>query len=264
MHPYYFGNSSRQLYGVYDSPLAHGNNDTGILQCYPVGQEYMRSHWAHRQLAGHLCRAGMHCMRFDYYGTGDSAGLSAEADLNQWHCDVNTGLEELRDVSGVSKISIVGLRFGAVLAATAPESSSKPRKLVMWDPVVSGADYVDRLRSMHQSLMERLNAIHNNRSQHDQAGIEELVGFRFSEKMFADIEAVNLLELSEYSASDIFLVVSGKNQEYEDLREHLESLGVLKGYRMVSSTADWGNLQKFDSALIASEAVNEIASLLTS
>ena len=120
MHPYYFGDSDKQLYGVYDPPRSHAHNDAGVLLCYPMGQEYMRSHWANRQLVSQLCRAGMHCMRFDYYGTGDSAGIASGTDLGQWQSDLSTGVVEFKDISGVSKVALVGLRFGAVLAATAP------------------------------------------------------------------------------------------------------------------------------------------------
>jgi len=263
MHPYYFGDSDKQLYGVYDPPRSHTHNDTGVLLCYPVGQEYMRSHWANRQLVSQLCRAGMHCMRFDYYGTGDSAGMLCDADLDQWQSDINTGVAELKDISGISKVSLVGLRFGAALAATAPVQSHRVRKLVLWDPVVTGATYINNLRRMQESLLDRSKLLHDNCVQGEFQGMEELIGFRFSDNMIADIEAVNLLEISEFSASEIFLIVSEQQEEYEQLREHLQSLGLLKGYQVTSSAGDWNNIREIGNALIASEAINTISSELT-
>lgn len=260
MHPFYFGESDKQIYGVYDPPRSHARNDTGVLLCYPLGQEYMRSHWVYRQLAGQLCRAGLHCMRFDYYGTGDSAGMLCDSDLDQWQSDINTGLTELEDISGISKVSLVGLRFGAALAATAPVQSHRVRKLVLWDPVVTGATYIKNLRRMHE---ERLKPLHNYRVNGGFQNVEELIGFRFSGSTIADIEAVNLLEAGEFSASEIFMIVSEQQEEYEQLREHLQSLGLLKGYKIISSAGGWNKVHEFDSALIASEAISAVSGDLT-
>ena len=262
MHPFYFGDSGKQLYGVYDPPRSNELCDAGVLLCYPMAQEYMRCHWASRQLVNRLSRAGMHWMRFDYYGTGDSAGVASDAVLDQWRSDISTGLTELKDISGASKVSLVGLRFGAAIAATAPVKSHRIRKLVMWDPVVSGSSYLNSLREMHESLLNRLRRLHSKREQHPLHGMEELIGFRYSDRMIADIEAINLLEVTEFSATDIYLFVSEQRQEYEQLRDHLQSLGLLKAYQLVPNTGDWNNVHKFDSALIASDAINAISSEL--
>jgi pimeloyl-ACP methyl ester carboxylesterase len=262
VYPYYFGDSGKQLYGVYDTPRSNTFRDAGVLLCYPIGQEYMRSHWASRQLVSQMCRAGLHCMRFDYYGTGDSAGMDSDADLGQWQPDVNTGLAELKDISGVSKISLVGLRFGAVIAATAPVQSLRVRKLVLWDPVVNGATYINGLREMHNAR-DRLKRLHRNRVQSKSEFFEELIGFRYSDRLISDIRSINLLETTEFCAPEIFLFVSEKRQEYEQLREHLESLGLLKGYQVASSGGEWNNPHEIENALIASETINAISSELT-
>lgn len=263
MHPFYFGDSDKQLYGVYDPPRSNTLSDTGVLLCYPMAQEYMRCHWAIRQLVNRLSHAGMHCMRFDYYGTGDSAGMSNDADIDQSRSDVNTGLTELKDISGASNVSLVGLRLGAAIAATAPVKSHRVRKLVLWDPVVSGSLYLDSLREMHKSLMDRLKRLHKNRKQQQLHGMEELIGFRCSDRMIADIDSINLLELTEFSATDIFLFVSEQRDEYEQLREHLQSLGLLKGYQFIFSAGEWNNLNKIENALIASEVIASINNELT-
>jgi len=263
MYPFYFGDSDKQLYGVYDPPRSNTLSDTGVLLCYPMAQEYMRCHWANRQLVNRLSRAGMHCMRFDYYGTGDSAGMSSDADIDQWRFDVNTGLTEFKDISGASKVSLVGLRLGATLAATAPVQKHRVRKLVLWDPVVSGSLYVDSLREMHRSLLDRLKRLHKNRKQQQSHEMEELIGFRCSDRMIADINSINLLEITEFSAAEIFLFVSEQREEYEQLREHLQSLGLLKGYQYISSAGEWNNLHEIENALIASDVITAISNELT-
>ena len=87
----YFGSSERALLGVYSPPEAALEREAVVLLCHPAPQEYMRSHWALRQLAARLAAAGLHVLRFDYSGTGDSAGdSSAGASLEAWRADVLT------------------------------------------------------------------------------------------------------------------------------------------------------------------------------
>jgi hypothetical protein len=262
MHPFYFGDSDKQLYGVYDPPKSNEFSDTGVLLCYPMAQEYMRCHWASRQLVSHLSRAGMHCMRFDYYGTGDSAGMASDASLGQWRSDINTGLTELKDISGASKVSLVGLRLGAAISATAPVKNHRVRNLVLWDPVVSGSLYIDSLREMHKSLLDRLKRLHRNRKNQHYSGMEELIGFRYSDRMITEIESIKLLELMEFNAENVFLIVSEQREEYEQLKEHLQSLGLLKGYQLITSPAEWDNLYEIENALIANEVITAISNEL--
>ena len=78
MNPFFFGSSERPLYGVHHPPRERGPRESGVVLCYPMGQEYMRSHRAFRQLANLLTRKGHHVFRFDYFATGDSSGASGE------------------------------------------------------------------------------------------------------------------------------------------------------------------------------------------
>ena len=73
----------------------------------------MRTHWAFRKLAGFLAREGFHVLRFDYYGTGDSAGDYHESNIGQWLADIHEAADELKDRADVRDISVVGLQCGA-------------------------------------------------------------------------------------------------------------------------------------------------------
>ena len=149
MNPFFFGAGSRRLFGIYTPPLATGTRERAVLLCNPWGQEYIRAHRSMRQLASMLAQAGLHVMRFDYYGTGDSAGESTAVRLEEWEADIETALEELVDISGVSRPSLLGLRLGAsIAAAVAGRRRQRLDALVMWDPVVSGDEYVAELRQI--------------------------------------------------------------------------------------------------------------------
>jgi pimeloyl-ACP methyl ester carboxylesterase len=154
MEPFFFEDSGRSLYGVLhparpDSPLR-----SGVVICPPIGQEYMRAHRGLLILANQLARAGYPAMRFDYAGTGDSEGGPSEQSLARWTDNVRAAARELKRRAGVTRVDAVGLRLGAALAflAALPPGSAW-RRLVLWDPVVRGAGYLEEMRRAHREWL---------------------------------------------------------------------------------------------------------------
>ena len=146
MNPFFFGHSAHPLYGVYHPPqVAKQAPSHAVLLCYPFGQEYMRAHRAYRQLASQLAKKGYHVMRFDYRGTGDSSGDLSDVVFSDWLDDVGVATEELKDMTSASEMSVVGLRLGALVAATAAEKIPDLSGLVLWDPIISGGAYQQEL-----------------------------------------------------------------------------------------------------------------------
>ena len=152
MTPMFFGNSNAPLFGVLHEASSEQVRDHGVLLCPPIGQEYVRSHWAMRQVALALARVGFACLRFDWYGVGDSSGELRQASIARWHSDAAAAAQELRDLSGVPRISVVGLRLGAAIALSTA-GQIKPSRLVLWDPVLDGSAYVGDLHKLHATLL---------------------------------------------------------------------------------------------------------------
>ncbi len=149
----FFG-GAQQLLGAIHHPQRLRARTTAVLLCNPFGEEASRAHRTFRVLATQLERAGYTAMRFDYSGTGDSLGESADATIDGWITDVGHAADRLRQASGASKIAIIGLRLGATLAAlAAARGAARPRHLVLWDPVVDGAAYLREMAVQHRAYM---------------------------------------------------------------------------------------------------------------
>lgn len=152
MIPFYFGSRERKLFGVFE-PAQNGGAKRAVLLCYPWGYEYVNSHRSMARLGTLLSHTGFHTLRFYYYGTGDSGGEDREADIEGSRRDIVTAIEELIELSGVERVSIVGLRLGAMLGvAAACEKPHLVDRIVLWDPVVEGGQYLQELYNLDDSI----------------------------------------------------------------------------------------------------------------
>lgn len=223
----YFGSSAKQLLGIYSPPAGAVERDAAVLICHAGPQEYMRSYWALRQLAVRLAAAGFHAFRFDYYGTGDSAGASADGDLDQWRQDVATALEELRDVSGVRRPSLVGFRLGATLAAQAP---LRVRDLVLWEPVVRGSAYLQELRAAHDRLFA--HCLHPPTLPR-QGPAHEMLGHPLPPSVEASLEALSLVPPFTCTADRVIVVASEARPPYGQLVDRAAAAGTPAAFEHV-------------------------------
>ena len=142
MIPLYFGTGGEQLFGGYDPPRG-ADRRQGVVVAYPWGQEYIRSHQTLRHLAKLLAAQGRHVLRFDYFGTGDSDGEGSDVTFSRCVETLRAAIDELHDMADLKEVALVGLRFGALVAAATATARSVSR-LVLWDPV-DGKAYADEL-----------------------------------------------------------------------------------------------------------------------
>lgn len=193
MNPFYFGTGRRRLFGLYTPALTKGARSRAVVLCHPWGQEFLRAHRSIRQLANMLTAAGFDVLRFDYFGTGDSAGEMVDADLKGWENDIEMAIEELKDTMGAARVTLVGLRLGATLAASiAASRGSDVDSLVLWDPVVAGDEYLRELGATA------------SRS----GGEQEILGFALSNDLERDLQAIDLHALTDSLPGRTLIIVT--------------------------------------------------------
>jgi uncharacterized protein len=243
VNPIFFGRSPKSLFGVYHPPKAMTARATGVVLCYPFGQEYMRAHRAFRQMAMLLSKAGFHVLRFDYYGTGDSAGETDEASLPQWVEDAQAAADELKETAEVQRVAFVGLRLGAAIAAMAAAGRADVDQVVLWDPAVQGPDYLAEVTE------ERTDSVGNTRHSHRADGSVGVLGFPITPSLRRDLEGMDLRTVGAPAGSGRLVIVSHDREEYSDLgRLHLDRVKVK--YQVVESEGNWNEVDDYGGALI--------------
>jgi alpha-beta hydrolase superfamily lysophospholipase len=137
----WFGPADAALLGVWHVPEG-GAARGAVVLCPPLGKETVHAYRTMVLAAQQLCELGVAVLRFDYHGCGDSSGDELAPDaVTRWQADVRTAVEHARS-TGVPDVALLGLRLGALLAATAAGSCGPLTALALWDPVVSGRRYV--------------------------------------------------------------------------------------------------------------------------
>lgn len=210
MDPLFFGDSSQPLYGVFHE--SSGRSDHGVVLAYPAPQEYMQMHYAFRQLAMQLERAGLPVLRFDWHGTGDSAGGCESGSFQQWRKDLQLAVQELRDAFAVRRVSVVGFRLGASIAAMT--SFSQPlQELVLWEPALIGAMYLRDLRARERrNLGNLLDPPAWWKHEHP----HELLGHTLSDAHYAEIESLDLVRQMTPVAKQVSIVVNRPSAPHRD------------------------------------------------
>ena len=140
--PLHFGPSDAPLFGTYHGPGAPRPSSPGIVLCPPFGTEHLLSHALLLRVADTLAQEGYHVLRFDWTGSGDSAGDAEQVRLATWSADLEAALDELRDMSGSNRLAVIGTGLGSAVAVQVAASRRDIRQVVAWDPVIRGADYL--------------------------------------------------------------------------------------------------------------------------
>jgi alpha/beta superfamily hydrolase len=241
MSPEYFGAESRRLFGTFHARNPASAPGRAVVLCNAFGREGIQLHRMFRILAERLSRTGSDVLRFDYYGTGDSAGDDNEGDLAGWTDDVVTAQAELlRRVPG-SEVVLVGARLGANIAQRAAERIA-PARLVMLDPILEGPDYLDLLQTQHlQTLIETERArwpveMRSFRSKAD-LYLAEASGFAISRNLCDQLRAIRFTPAS--AARQASVICDSKTSNGQQLASLCASQSPAIRVAQFASGVDW-------------------------
>lgn len=218
--PVAFGPPDRRLVGFHHAPAETGGG-MGVVLCNPLGYEAMCTHRAYLHLANRLATGGMHALRYDHEGTGDSWGREdGPQRIRRWVDGIKAAAEELRRRAGVRAIAIFGVRFGATMAALAASEMGDVDALVLWAPSASGRAYVRELRAFRKIKGSKLEP--DERPD----GGEAIAGYLLDKPTLAEMTAVDLLEGKSRVAQRVLVVARDDLPGHEArLAAHFESLG---------------------------------------
>jgi len=222
--PIHFGAPDRALFGFYHPPKEGPWRAAGVVLCNPIGTDQTRSDRTYRHLAERLSAAGFACLRFDLFGTGDSAGDEFFPGIvRAWVDDVRAASEELRARSGARTIALVGLRLGATLALMQAAEQGDVDSLVLWNPCVSGAAFVSEVTKLHKLYLRIEPQMAGARPA--SADGEEALGCFLPRGLVEELSRIDLLQTARRPARRTLVVDGGNVPGQGALVARLNDLG---------------------------------------
>jgi pimeloyl-ACP methyl ester carboxylesterase len=147
--PVYFGPTSRTLFGWLHRPAPDRARNVGILMCSPSGYEAICTQRTYRQFAESAAARGFPVLRFDYDGTGDSAGRSLDPErLVHWLNSIAAAIEELKARAGIDRVCLFGVRVGVSMASVAAQGRTDIHAMIAFAPVVKVSSYLREIRAL--------------------------------------------------------------------------------------------------------------------
>jgi pimeloyl-ACP methyl ester carboxylesterase len=226
-----------------------------VLLCNPFGQDAIYAHRIYATLASKLSKLGQHVLRFDYYGSGDSAGDVHEGSQAEWIENILEAHEELLASSGVSRVIWVGLRYGATLAVLAGQSLRRAvASLILWDPVVDGAAYLQELTHMHTSFMRQEMRCWRP------SGLmgSEALGFPLSSDLKSEIRAVDLTGVKPPHARQVTVLTTNQKPWRERFRGAVAGWTDSTHWIEVTTTSPWNTDRALNAILVPMDVLDAI------
>ncbi|MCB9066932.1 MAG: hypothetical protein H6629_03880 [Calditrichae bacterium] len=249
---FYFDSNGKSLLGVYHAPAFSNDRQHGVVLCYPFGQEYVRTHRLFKQMAVRLSRDGYHVLRFDYFGTGDSAGELTDATINIWQENVHNAIEELHDCGDVQSVSLIGLRLGGAIAALAGAASGDVHSIALWDTVSNGETYWQSLETQHQNWL--ISHLVKPQSAGD---VREIVGFTISDAFEKSVRQLDLSALQQSPAQHI-LILSNSENGVSGLENHLQKSGSQVKSQQIPEQQVWQESASLENFLVPNNSLQAI------
>jgi alpha-beta hydrolase superfamily lysophospholipase len=207
--PLWFGPRERPLFGWVHTP-ASDQVRSAVVICPSMGQEYAFAHYTLRSVAERLADQGHLVVRFDYDGTGDSLGVGTDPDrVAAWQASIGEALDLARSLTDAPLV-LLGLRLGALLAASVAQQRDDVEGLVLWDTPRSGSSYAREQRVRQDVSVGGADP---------EFGALTAVGLSFSEQTLADLGAINLKSFPTLATDRVLAVVRpGMNPLARDAR----------------------------------------------
>lgn len=218
--PFFFSRDAARLFGLVHAPAPGvAVRPLAFLFSHPFAEEKLWSHRVMVSLARELAARGHVVMRFDYMGAGDSSGTTPDTSLDTHLADLSAALEHLlKQHPPIQQVGLLGLRFGATLAALFAERSG-PRHpqlrgapLVLWEPVLDGANYFQELLrsnlstqlAVHGKVLENREALQARIRAGDKVNVD---GYEIARDLFDSCARPDLLDTQRKSHTGPVLVL---------------------------------------------------------
>ncbi len=261
------GSPRREVLALLQRPRGNSAQRAAFLMCRPFGQEAVRTAPIYRAMSDRLAREGCTVLTIDLHGCGDSPGEADEQSLTAWADDVVVADRQLRLDAPDVPIHWFGMGVGASIAANAALSTNEaPNYLVLWEPILDGPSYLDRLLTMHRDELAREMqrdwrhlVTHGGEVEPVLPG--SVLGFPIGSALYVDLRAMRGLPFQAIAARRTRVVLALPDpQPYADATSGIAGLTV----HTIQTRTNWMSIEALGTAIVPQEIPNTLLATIRS
>ena len=227
--PLFFQRQGVSLFGVLHRPAEVRG---AFVFCHPFAEEKLWTHRVFVSFARLLAERGYAVLRFDLMGNGDSDGEFSSSSFGSAKEDLRAAIAYMRKVTGLARVSLLGLRLGATLASVvADEDVDAIQRLALWAPITNGAAYMqEMLRINVTTQMATFKEVRDDRealvAAMQQGKTVNVDGYDLSHQLYAEVTAIRLSQAPKlYSGACLIVHIDRQRRPAPDLQQLAATYG---------------------------------------
>jgi pimeloyl-ACP methyl ester carboxylesterase len=227
-----------------------------FLLCRPFGQEAVRTAPIYRAMSDRLAREGCTVLTFDQHGSGDSPGELGEQAMADWAQDTLAADHLLRAEAPGVPVHWFGMGLGAnVAAGAAQHAEPAPGCLVLWEPVLDGPAYLERLKAAHRDELTRemgqsWQVLLARGGEVEPEFPGNVLGFPMGDRLHSELLKLRDLPLSEIAQRRVRTIMAlADKQDGAWAASKIEGLTV----QAVETPTNWLSIEAFGTAIVPQE-----------
>ncbi|WP_137128959.1 alpha/beta fold hydrolase [Rhizobium sp. FY34] len=199
--------------------------DTAVLICPPWGYEALCAYKSLRILADQLAERGYPVLRFDYPATGNSSVAPDNlSGIEDWRISVCNAAADLQQLTGASRVVLLGLGLGTLLARLASPDIPSLYGLALLGPVNDGRRYLRELCSWSAMINESIGLAPASTAVAEPDIGPAIAGFEMPSAIALTLKAINAKSVPLSSVMHLIAQRSGFVGD-QDLADTLKAAG---------------------------------------
>lgn len=199
INPLFIDVNQRQLFVINYTPLRK-QSIASIIYLPPFAEEMHKSRHMVAEQARQFARRGYHVMTVDLTGCGDSSGEFEEATWELWKEDAKACYDWITSTQPAPPIILWGLRTGALLATQLSEQIANVHKLLLWQPIIYGDQFVSqfiRQKLAAHNILSKASKKLETKSILDElnlTGYIEVGGYKTTNKLLSSLSSAKITD----------------------------------------------------------------------
>ena len=246
--PKYIDGDLGKLFALLYQPDKQSDDAECFIVAPSFAEEMNRCRYMCTMLAQSLAEHGYAFLSVDPYGVGDSQGDFVDADWEQGKKDLLAGISYAEKL-GFKKISIIGVRLGALQAMQILTEIKTLKRLILWQPVINGQTALTQfLRIKIAASIGRNEApgtINDFDAQIDNGESIEVAGYDVSPGLYSGMKAARFDDHIEFCSVPVgwFSTLASKDRKTPraeiNMIEKWQKNGATVNHRVVYGPSYW-------------------------